>query len=90
MKNEARLSEVRSTCTDGRLDGYDNGPDDIHGGGLESTTGGRSGTRYNIPTCAGKRKEHGYCGQMVPTHLAHISSMIPFCKRTVRELGHSG
>jgi len=39
------------------------------GGRLESMTGGRSGTHYNIPRCAGKRKEDGWCGQ-VRSHAA--------------------
>jgi hypothetical protein len=42
------------------------------GEALESVTGGRSGTRYNVPTGAGKRKEHGWCGKWFPRYLAHI------------------
>jgi hypothetical protein len=51
----------------------------IRKGGLESITHGRSGTRHNFPTCAGKRKE-----QDTPAIISHapayISSMISFCQ----------
>jgi hypothetical protein len=62
QKNEARLSKVRSMCTDRRLDGYDMArwrPDDIHreGRAWNYTTGGKFRTHYKLPTCAGRRKE---------------------------------